>query len=280
MPAQQYFHSLNKNSNPAICDTIAPETRTFINYLSANSVRPNDTRITVIDTFVRAMIACGAWYRRDQIKLLAADTEFASKINLKNPGSNTSVYNGGYTFTTDRGFAGDGSTGYADMNMKLLTETSLYTQDSASIGLYKRTESDTDGDIVVGTTTPLFRVILFCRLSGSSYGAVNNNSAAGYHTVTNASSKGYFLTRRLVAAVNSNLIYKNGTQLAGNTSTISAALPDLSPMLGAQNLAGAITPFSTGEYAAFMIGADLADPSSLGEYNAIQAYMTSIGAQV
>src|SRR5262245_39221350 len=79
--------------------------------LAAMTVQPNAARQTLINDLIYALKQSGAWAKMDFLYVLAAHDNQAARLNWKTA-ANLATVNGTCTFTVDRGYNGDGSTGY------------------------------------------------------------------------------------------------------------------------------------------------------------------------
>jgi hypothetical protein len=79
---------------------------------AAFTTPPSSARKAQINTLVLTLKAAGAWSALDCLYVLAAADSQAARINWKNPGTATLSIQGSPTFTTDRGFTGDGVSGF------------------------------------------------------------------------------------------------------------------------------------------------------------------------
>jgi hypothetical protein len=91
--------------------SLDPDALTLI---AAMTVAPNAARRQVISDHIVALKAAGIWALLDAYWMLAAHDEQASRLNWKSPGDFTLAPAGVIAFTTDRGWQGNGSSGYLD----------------------------------------------------------------------------------------------------------------------------------------------------------------------
>jgi hypothetical protein len=174
----------------------------------------------------------------------------------------------GPTFTADRGYAGDGSASYLDTQFNPTTAVGAkYTQNSAYAGVWSRTSAiaaacfgwfdGTDGM----TINP--------RAGGDLMGArVNQTNSL---TAANANGIGFYGVSR--SASNSMRISRNGatTNTGANAST---ALNNETFKIDRTTAAS----FSNVQVAAAALGGNLSEGEELAAYNAINTYLTAVGA--
>jgi hypothetical protein len=195
------------------------------------------------------------------------------KYNLKDPRDLDAafrlVFNGGWTHSST-GATPNGTNGYANT---YLSPSSVLAQNSASMGIYSRTNN----------ASTLF----------TDYGAYDsygfwqrtrrtNDTGGGYANTTsdqytaNTSSLGLFCLSRISSANFS--FYKNGTgTLFTSTST---GITSLSIYIGAGNLNAAAVEFSNRQYAFQYISDGLTDDDATNLYYSTQVFQTTLGRQV
>src|ERR1700731_2168846 len=122
-------------ARPVILDINAlyPQTKAII---GAFSPAPTNARILAINSCLGLLIRSGLWNLIDILYMIAAANAQNGSINWKNPGSNSLVQVGSGTFTADRGFASDGSTGYYTTGYSPSTAGGAATQDSMHLSTW------------------------------------------------------------------------------------------------------------------------------------------------
>jgi hypothetical protein len=249
---------------------------------AAMTVQPNETRKTLISDTIKSLKAAGVWSLLDAVWFMAAHDEQASRLNWKAPASFTLATAGTITFTLDRGWQGDGSSGYLDTGWIPATHGVNYQLNDASFGVYSRTDyaNDAHCDIGARSATNTNMANLFIRRSTTNseiaYYTNQNIFSLGAHSL---SSTGLYVARR--TASNAAQAYRNGSSIATNTSA-STGLAGVPFFIAANNnngTAGAAT-FTTRQYALAFTAAAMSAAQQLALYNTTQAYMTAVGAAV
>lgn len=242
---------------------------------AAFTTPPDTTRKGNINTMVAALKTAGVWSKLDVMYAFAAADSQASLINWKNPGTfNASAVNTP-TFTTDRGYAGNGSTSYVNSTFTPSTAGGNFVLNSAHLGLWSRTNAQAAA-VTMGarTTSTTEESLLRPRDTGNlTLGRINK--AGGGVNPANTDSSGHFVTRR--SGGTAAAIHRNGSSLGSNTEG-STALPQFPIFIGALNTAGSASSFSTYQIAAAHWGSSLSDTEITDTYNALLAYLQAVGA--
>ena len=108
---------------------------------AAMSVQPDAARKALINSFIVALKTAGIWSELDLLYVMAAHDAQAAQLNWKAPAANTLSPQNSPTFTTDRGYQGNGTTSYltAGTNFSALTN---YQQNDAVLGVWSLTDLD------------------------------------------------------------------------------------------------------------------------------------------
>lgn len=240
--------------------------------VAAMSVQPDVTRKGVIDTLVGALKTAGVWSKLDVLYVLAAHDAQAARLNWKAPASFALSEVSSPTFTTDRGYAGNGSSSYLSTGWVPSTDAVQYTQLAGHVAIWDRTSRAAGGTVEIGSTDGASSIYVLPRFTGNLYfGAVNQ----GGESVANSTSSGFFHVNRS----NSNAVqfYRNGSSLGtGNQAT--GARNNKAVYIGAYNNNGTPGSFSTDQIAEASLGASLNSTEAADYYNALATYMTAVGA--
>jgi hypothetical protein len=109
----------------------------------AFTAKPSLTIANYQDTLVRALVAAGVWAKLDLLHIYAAhaNTNGEAQINWINPGTFDAVLYGtpNPSFVALEGFTSDGANGYIKPGFTPSVNSIKATQNSASLGVYKRT---------------------------------------------------------------------------------------------------------------------------------------------
>ena len=248
-----------------------------LTYFAAMSVAPDDTRKGHLNTLIASLKTAGVWAKLDGLYIMAAHDAQAARVNAVNPAS-VATANGTITFTTDRGYAGNGTTGYLNTGFNPTTAPSpKYARNSAHMGAWSRTAVNAGAEIGVacGLGTPATAQIL-SNVFGSSRVYTNN----GNSVIAFANSP---TTHICWSRTGSNTApYYSNAALQGTDVNGSVVLANAEFLISAQNQSttGTVTP---GAYCQNQImfthfGQSLSGAEVTAMYNALSAYKTAVGA--
>ncbi len=234
---------------------------------SAFTTPPTTARKRLIGNLVSVLKGFGVWSKLDGLWLTAAADSQAAAINWVDPGTYDLTAVNSPTFTADRGYQGDGATSYLDTGM-VMNGLSKYTQDSAMAYGYNRIDHAGDNSaMLVGASTNALR----CLPRGATdffVGCINDLSA--FATAISDALGSSVINR---SASNLSQLYRDGVSLTTNGNASEA--------LGAQNiwlLRGAANYNGDSQISAAAIGASLDAAEHLALHEAIEAYLTGVGA--
>lgn len=242
----------------------------------ANGGSVSLARLVIVDQFVFDEKASGAWALTDDYWGLWAENATQALTSLKQRRLATAV--NAPTFTADRGYVFDGTTNYLDTGFIPSSHAVAMTATSARSAIYERTNVASSryslGVVVAGNRS----LAIAPRISGvvTNGNAMTSNIA---YDLPSADSRGLLSIGRNGSATPG---HKNGVVLAGtNTPTLSASgLPNLAIFVGGYNAAGVVTSPRACSVGFVCCGAAISDAQNLAQYNAVQAFATSVGAQV
>ena len=223
---------------------------------------PAPERRALIDACIGAIKAAGVWTKLDALYVFAAHDSQAARENwIQN------LYNatesGSPTFTTDRGYTGDGASAFIDTNAPNAGLTN-WTLNSACFGGYINQDN--------GSTLNAFGNINGnLRMSPGPANVVGRvNSSTNTTGPTPVSTRlGHSVLNRTSSTATG--AYRNGV-LLGSVTAASGSLPVGN--LWVLHQGGAYT---NDRVAAFHVGAGLSDAEVAALYAALQAYLTDIG---
>jgi hypothetical protein len=233
--------------------------------------QPDADRKGVIDTFIVALKTAGIWTELDILYVTAAHDAQAARLNWKSPGTFTLTPTNSPTFTTDRGYAGDGSTSRLATGFTPSTHGVNFIQNDA--GLWVWVESGTaanHAEIGSLSVSPQARIKTMDSTNlNALIAALNAGSiATGAVQTTPAGLSG--ISRAVSGTVK---LWKNGAQSGSNGSVTSTGVPTQEQWLCAANA----TLFSTKRVAMGAWGSALTGLES-SFYTAALAYMQAVGA--
>jgi hypothetical protein len=242
-------------------------------YFDAAAIAPDDTRKGHINDLVLALKAADAWDDLDFMYLLAAHEAQLSLVNLKNPGTFNATNVSAMAFEVDRGYTGDGAADYLDSNFNPATAGGVFVQDSAHNGIWSRTSAGLGG-VDMGLRAVAGSYDTFVKhSSGPSFGRISDNTDTNFGTP--ASGAGHFIFTRTSSSAKA--CYKDGAS-QGTASVASTGVGSFSIFIGATNNSGTPIDFATRQYAAAHAGTGLNSTKADAIYDALQTYMTAVGA--
>lgn len=251
----------------------APYSAEATAYFAAMSVQPDATRKSALDTLISSLKTGGVWAKLDWLTVHAAHDEQAARVNAVNPAQVASV-GVAPTFTTDRGYTGNGTTQYLNTGWNASTAAGKFTQNDCSMGVWCGTDVSSGAQYDCGNGNATINA-----RSGTNT-ALTVQSAAGSSTVLSpATSVGFTSWTRTSSTAGT--AYKNGASM-GAISTTSATLRNATFLICAANTSttGTVTAgnFSTRRIQALCWGSQLSGAEQLALYNALATYMTAVGA--
>lgn len=244
----------------------------YDNLIAAASVAPTDFRKGLIARFIGALYAASVWTKIDVMWVLAAHDEQFGRLNWKSPSTFTLTAVNSPTFTTDRGFAGNGSSSSLDTGWDWGTNGVQYTRNNAHLSVYQRSNG---GSNVPGfsTVAASLRAAVGGRLSTTGGGRSQVNSATSIPSTTAGALPAQTIARRN-DGTNASII-RDGVEIT--VPTASASTTDSSTSDFSFFRYGS-TNYTSDQIAGGSLGAYLDDTEALAFYNAWYAYMVAVGA--
>ena len=228
------------------------------------SPAPDTTRQGHINTLIVALKAAGVWDKTDILYVLAAHDAQAAGLNWKAATFELTLTNAP-TFTTDRGYAGDGSTSYLDTGYNPASASVGMALNDAHIGVYAR-DNTADADFDMQGTLGTNLGVRARNLTAAQIRVCSGTSTA---FTTGGNAPHHIMGIRRDAS--NQLGFRNGAQDV-TAAVASTALPGYITIFGNGSI------FSDRQMAAAHVGRALSDPQALALANAIQSYMTAVGA--
>lgn len=249
-------------------------------YQNAMSVAPGSTWANAANQlFIDLKAALGETNLSDALDImyiLAAETEQAALLNAVNPGTHNATNVNSVAFEASRGMTGNGTSSYLNTNYNPNTQAVNFLLNSASFGIYSRTDI-IESKIDMGMTDGSTRCQIMSRsgFPGASpqYG-VNFN---GTEIIAVADSLSLGVANR--SASNSLQYYKTGVSIDTGTS-VSTTIPNQNFAICAWLSSGTPSFFSTRQYAFAFAGRSMDATEQSDFYDAVQTFMAAIGANV
>jgi len=244
----------------------------------ANGGTVSAARLALITTLISGSMACGHWQSTDDIALLVAENAGSALTTLKRRALMTVT--AAPTFTTDRGYAFNGTSQYIDTRFIPSTMATCMANGNIRQGIYERTN--------VGTNTTSFGVVdasagsfnLRARNGSSQFAANMGGGAANFTGITDSSG----LHTAIYTGGSTSKAWERGAALTDITglSKVSTGLGAFSYYIAARNNSGTADLFRASTVGCAEWGAPLGGGTTaeLAWYTALQAFLTAVGANV
>lgn len=245
-----------------------------VTLFAAMSVQPDSTRKNLINSTITTLKSAGIWNRLNPFWMLAAHDAQAARLNWKNPSTFALTAVNSPTFTTDRGYAGNGSTSYLNTGWDPSNNGGgIYTQNDAHIAVWNRTSRAINTSCALGQVTTGGAINMFLRYTGGLvFTRVNESTSSGLAV---AGSNGLTLGDRTDSTTVT--IYKDGVSLGNPTTATSDVLSTTDLYIGGYNFGGTLVSPTSDEFAAVSFGASLGALQD-DYYTILQTYLTAVGA--
>lgn len=232
-----------------------------------------DARFLLVNQLLSDLRVFGGLEKTDDIALLVAENTTQALVTLK--GRRTMSPVSSPSFTADRGYAFDGAASYIDTGWIEATHALAMTATSRRLDVYRRTNPTGafDHGVTDGTRSLIVRPR---QASGYRLSMNSGMTVAGA-----AASVGLSSGQREADDTGSH--YYNGAALSTGTalsSPVSGQITGRSLLLGANNNNGMPAGHSSVTLGLAAWGARLTAGEQAGQYAAVQAFMTAVGANV
>tara|TARA_R110000822_G_scaffold170213_1_gene310107 strand:- start:720 stop:1541 length:822 start_codon:yes stop_codon:yes gene_type:complete len=236
------------------------------------------TRLVIVDQFVYDEKAAGLWTLTDDYLGFWAENAIQGLTSLKQ--RRLAVAVNSPTFTTDRNYVFNGTTNYVDTGFIPSTHAVAMATSSVHAEVYERTNiSGTNASL--GTNSGSNRAIATFPRDGSNVLVAANGLGAVY-TLSPLTSAGLTQFGRNGATTADVYGAKNGVNLTQTSphTALGASLPSVSFFVGGINLLGALNLPRAASVGYTAWGAALTSAQRLARYTNVQAWATSVGANV
>lgn len=237
---------------------------------------PTGGRKVHIQKLIKALKDGGIWTKLDALYLFAAADSQAARLNWVADQYNITAVNAP-TFTTDRGYAGDGASSHLNTNFNPATAVSpKFVRDSGHVSLSDRTARAANGTLQMGgAVVNDFAASIVSRFTGDIAGGRINAPGATALTYANTENVGRYMMSRTGASALAT--YKDGVS-KGTSTTASVAVPSTDIIIGAFINNGVVSLRSSDQFSQASIGSGL-DAADVTVFDAaIAAYLTAVGA--
>ena len=219
-------------------------------------------RKTVVNNLIIGLKADGIWTKLDRLWLYAAENSQSALIDIVNLGV-TSLQSTP-TFTTDRGYTGDGSSKWLITDFNAATASSpKFQQNDAHWGHWNNTNDSSGQGLngnsnTVGASFQIYLTALYLRCNDNA-GAIAATNPTGLWVASRQSSSTFGA-------------YRNGSLSETVTATSAAVNNALFLVLDLGAAGGSPTQVS-----AYSLGGGLTSTEVGNYYTRIRTYMTAVG---
>jgi hypothetical protein len=238
------------------------------------SVKPSAGLLTDLTTLATTLNSAGIWTEMDLFHVIGGLETDEQRLKPLKSTSGSDFTNVNSATLATGGVTGNGATSYLNLNWNPSTHGSKYTQNSASLGIYSRTDSS-NANCDMGVYIAAASAFSQCYFGYTGVTSVYRSNSSTLVSKSNAGSLGTYSWRR--TASNATESFKNGTSL-GTDASVTNAVPNGNLFLCALNLSGTAGQFQTRQQAMVMAGSGAFSHATFR--TAIQTYMTSRGINV
>lgn len=251
--------------------TVNPLLETWYNALS---VKPSATLLTNLNTLVTTLNTAGIWTELDLFHVIGGMETDEQRLKPLKSTSGADFTNVNAATLAVGGVTGNGSTSYLDLNWNPSTHGSKYTLNSASLGIYSRTDS-VNANCDMGLYIAASSAFAQCYFGYTSNTALWRSNSSGFASKANVGSLGNYSWRRTASNLTEG--FKNGASL-GTDASATNTVPNGDLFLCALNVSGTAGQFQTRQQAACYAGSGAFAHPTL--HTAINTFMTSRGINV
>ena len=217
------------------------------------TTKPSASVAAAQDAMVIALVAAGVWAKMDVFYLFAQESNGDGEAlkNWFNPGTFDSTLVNAPVHVSLEGFTSNGTTSYINSNYNPNTNKINLALDSASLGVYSRTNiQEATTTIVLKMGTDNFQLVL----RNATDKVAQRINASGGTAAANANSSGLIIGNRVLSTHQD--AYRNGG-LISNDSRPSVAIPSGDCFILARNLDGGADGFALHQVSMAFIGGGL-----------------------
>lgn len=244
--------------------------------VQGNGATVSDARMAIIDTFVAAEKASGAWALTDDYWGLWAESEAQALTSLKQRRLASAV--AAPTFTANAGYALNGTAQYLNTGFIPSTHGVNCTGTNQRIGVYERANVSSSG-VSAGIADAAARCLFINNRNGAN-GTARLNALGVDIALASADSRGLKAVSRAGGGTAVKLFDRGVKMTDGTAITPGSAAPTRAVYIGALNNAGTAASFRAASIGFVVVGGPLSDAQELAQYNAVQAWATAVGANV
>ena len=228
---------------------------------------PSASQQTLQNTLVADLKTAGVWDKLDLFYVFATDgdSDYAT-LNWKTPASYQGTKVNSPTFTTNGGFAGNGSSSYLTTNYTPNTDAVNVTSTSMSAGGYEKISPTSTYGSIIGVDSGSNDVLTASKFSGDSFYRINDGQTWRPHS--NLGAGFYGLTR---STGNSQAVIGPDNIIHTNNNPVASGMP----ANGLEILKWSGTVYSNAQLSVVFFGADVT--SELSDFKtAVDNYIAGL----
>lgn len=253
------------------------ETTAWVAAVVSNGGTVSAGRQMEVNTLIAGLKTDGVWTKLDRLWLLAAENEPSALTDLVADSLATATNSP--TFTTDAGYAGDGTNSFIHTNYNPVTDGVNYIQDSAHISAWDTVAAFPSGGFaLMGATDNVSKTTaIFPSFAATTTGDLNSIDQFFQVPRVADGTPHLMLTRGSSSQVS---LYANGAVTSGSPFTLTShGAPNLPFYICGIRFAGNTLPSfgTTDQIAATSIGGDLSATDASNLYSRLRTYMTAVG---
>ena len=240
------------------------------------TTKPSDAQAAIDNTMVEGWVSDGVLAKLDILDIGAVHINSDSEA-LKNwisPGTFDPSLVNAPAFGINEGFTGNGANAYINLNWNPSVNGVNYIQDSASVGIYIRTNVG-ENRYDIGCNDGIVHVGIQAK-NGSNKGAVKVNSSL-LQSAANTDSRGMFIANRVLSTEQD--LWKNKVRIVNGTRGTNG-VPNMGIVALANNANGSIGQFSTKQLSMVFAGSGLTQTDINNLTDRFETRMDALGKGV
>jgi hypothetical protein len=239
------------------------ETMSWIAKVGEQDGTVSSTRRALVDALISGLKTDGVWSKLDRLWLFAAENATSALVDVKDGQLATAVSSP--TFTTDRGYTGNGSSSYIDSNYNPTTNATNFVQNSGCAFGWSNT-SGVDGGGLVGQSNVNIAIVPKYTDNNTYWGI---NTAANESTDSLSGDTGLWVANR--SGTSAEQLYLNGSSVHTGT-VVSQAIQSVNLYaLRVFNI------YSARQCCCLGVGGSLNATEQGNLYKRLRTYMTAVG---
>jgi|GEM_PF-459535 len=270
-------------SGPGLAITLPTITTDAATTAWVNAVIANGGSVSTLQQFrvnmlITQLKAAGAWTAMDDAWLLVSESAIQALTSLKQ--LRLAVATNSPVFTAGQGYAFDGATNFINTGFIPITHAVSMTASNNRASVYEGTNVSAT-TAAAGVTQATSRVIVIIpQATSPAFALLSANVTGGTFALPVADSRGLISVSRNGPDATTVAAYKNGVALVrtADPTGFGATLPTNAIYIGGRNAAGVLQVPRAATERWVSIGASLTAAQEMGEFLAVQTYMSSWGA--